>query len=113
MKCPKCGEKLRPIDKFCPNCGEDVKKEVEFQINNAGKQAPIIKKEYVLPTSFSNIYSSSENNILDEYIKIELENQKINLNTKLVPLYIRLVAKLIWLFNHYRIFVIINIEVVW
>ena len=26
LKCPKCGEKLRPIDKFCPNCGEDVKK---------------------------------------------------------------------------------------
>ena len=35
LKCPKCGEKLRPIDKFCPNCGADVKKEVEFQINNA------------------------------------------------------------------------------
>ena len=86
LKCPKCNEKLRPIDRFCPNCGADVKKEVEFQINNAGKQAPIIKKEYVLPTSFSNIYSSSENNILDEYIKIELENQKIDLNTKLVPL---------------------------
>ena len=86
LKCPKCGEKLRPIDKFCPNCGADVKKDVEFQINNAGKQAPIIKKEYVLPTSFSNIYSSSESNILDEYIKIELENQKIDLNTKLVPL---------------------------
>ena len=86
LKCPKCNEKLRPIDRFCPNCGADVKKEVEFQINNAGKQAPIIKKEYVLPTSFSNIYSSSEKNILDEYIKIELENQKIDLNTKLVPL---------------------------
>lgn len=86
LKCPKCNEKLRPIDKFCPNCGADVKKEVEFQINNAGKQAPIIKKEYVVPTSFSNIYSSSENNILDEYIKIELENQKIDLNTKLMPL---------------------------
>ena len=86
LKCPKCGEKLRPIDKFCPNCGADVKKDVEFQINNAGKQAPIIKKEYVLPTCFSNIYSSSESNILDEYIKIELENQKIDLNTKLVPL---------------------------
>ena len=86
LKCPKCNEKLRPIDRFCPNCGADVKKEVEFQINNAGKQAPIIKKEYVVPTSFSNIYSSSENNILDEYIKIELENQKIDLNTKLVPL---------------------------
>ena len=86
LKCPKCNEKLRPIDRFCPNCGADVKKEVEFQINNAGKQAPIIKKEYVVPTSFSNIYSSSEKNILDEYIKIELENQKIDLNTKLVPL---------------------------
>ena len=86
LKCPKCNEKLRPIDKFCPNCGANVKKEVEFQINNAGKEAPIIKKDYVLPTSFSNIYSSSENNILDEYIKIELENQKIDLNTKLVPL---------------------------
>ena len=86
LKCPKCNEKLRPIDRFCPNCGADVKKEVEFQINNAGKEAPIIKKDYVLPTSFSNIYSSSENNILDEYIKIELENQKIDLNTKLVPL---------------------------
>lgn len=86
LKCPKCNEKLRPIDRFCPNCGADVKKEVEFQINNAGKQAPIIKKEYVVPTSFSNIYSSSENNILDEYIKIKLENQKIDLNTKLVPL---------------------------
>lgn len=86
LKCPKCNEKLRPIDRFCPNCGADVKKEVEFQINNAGKQAPIIKKEYVVPTSFSNIYSSSENNILDEYIKIELENQKIDLNTKLMPL---------------------------
>ena len=86
LKCPKCNEKLRPIDRFCPNCGADVKKEVEFQINTAGKQAPIIKKDYVLPTSFSNIYSSSENNILDEYIKIELENQKIDLNTKLVPL---------------------------
>ncbi|CCY88463.1 uncharacterized protein BN817_00488 [Mycoplasma sp. CAG:956] len=86
LKCPKCNEKLRPIDKFCPNCGVDVKKEVEFQINNAGKQAPIIKKDYVLPTSFSNIYNSSENNILDEYIKIELENQKIDLNTNLMPL---------------------------
>ena len=86
LKCPKCNEKLRPIDRFCPNCGADVKKEVEFQINNAGKQAPIIKKEYVLPTSFPDIYNSSENNILDEYIKIELENQKIDLNTKLVPL---------------------------
>ena len=86
LKCPKCNEKLRPIDKFCPNCGADVKKEVELQINNAGKQAPIIKKEYVLPTSFSNIYNSSENNVLEEYIKIELENQKIDLNTKLVPL---------------------------
>ncbi len=86
LKCPKCNEKLRPIDKFCPNCGADVKKEVELQINNAGKQAPIIKKEYVLPTSFSNIYNSSENNVLEEYIKIELENQKIDLNTKLMPL---------------------------
>lgn len=86
LKCPKCNEKLRPIDKFCPNCGADVKQEVELQINNAGKQAPIIKKEYVLPTSFSNIYNSSENNVLEEYIKIELENQKIDLNTKLVPL---------------------------
>ena len=26
LKCPKCNEKLRPIDKFCPNCGADVKK---------------------------------------------------------------------------------------
>ena len=86
LKCPKCNEKLRPIDRFCPNCGADVKKEVEFQINNAGKQAPIIKKEYVLPTSFPDIYNSSENNVLEEYIKIELENQKIDLNTKLVPL---------------------------
>ena len=86
LKCPKCNEKLRPIDKFCPNCGANVKKDVEFQINNAGKEAPIIKKDYVLPTSFSNIYNSSENNILDEYIKIELESQKIDLNTKLVPL---------------------------
>lgn len=86
LKCPKCNEKLRPIDKFCPNCGADVKKEVEFQINNAGKQAPIIKKEYVLPTSFPDIYNSSENNVLEEYIKIELKNQKIDLNTKLMPL---------------------------
>ena len=86
LKCPKCNEKLRPIDRFCPNCGADVKKEVEFQINNAGKQAPIIKKEYVLPTSFPDIYNSSENNVLEEYIKIELENQKIDLNTKLMPL---------------------------
>lgn len=86
LKCPKCGEKLRPIDRFCPNCGADVKKEVEFQINNAGKQAPIIKKEYVLPTSFPDIYNSSENNVLEEYIKIELKNQKIDLNTKLMPL---------------------------
>ena len=86
LKCPKCNEKLRPIDKFCPNCGADVKKEVELQINNAGKEAPIIKKEYVLPTSFPDIYNSSENNVLEEYIKIELENQEIDLNTKLMPL---------------------------
>lgn len=31
LKCPKCGEKLRPIDKFCPNCGEDVKKRLNFK----------------------------------------------------------------------------------
>ncbi len=86
LKCPKCNEKLRPIDKFCPNCGTDVKKEVELQINNAGKEAPIIKKEYVLPTSFPDIYNNSENNVLEEYIKIELVKQKIDLNTKLVPL---------------------------
>lgn len=86
LKCPKCNEKLRPIDKFCPNCGADVKKEVELQINNAGKEAPIIKKEYVLPTSFPDIYNSSENNVLEEYIKMELENQEIDLNTKLMPL---------------------------
>lgn len=73
-KCIKCGYEYPEEDKFCPNCG---------QPKDANAATP--PKKIVTPGNFDKIYNLSENLLLQEFIKRELEKNNIAIDNKLMP----------------------------
>lgn len=85
LKCAKCNAVLQIKDKFCSNCGEpfDGNNVVVSENENASVQT--LPKVAVLPTSFDNIYSLSEDKMVEEFINRELAKAGIDKSSKLIP----------------------------
>ncbi len=83
LHCTKCNGKLLVTDKFCPSCGAPFSGDnVSVSIS---KTATAKTNEIVKTTSFDPIYLKSEQLLVEEFIKKELLNQKVDMSTKLIP----------------------------
>lgn len=81
LKCLKCNSILSATDKFCPNCGEAV-----TGSNTAESDSiPVVKKNVLYPSNFDNIYSLSDDKMLEAFIEKELKMVGMDTNTRLVP----------------------------
>lgn len=85
LKCAKCNTVLKITDKFCSNCGEPFdKNNVVISENvNATVQPPL--KVPVLPTNFDQIYSLTEDKMVEAFINRELTKAGIDKSSKLIP----------------------------
>lgn len=78
--CTKCKNKLSINDNFCTNCGEPFDKN-NVSVNEIKTEPKVI----VNPESFDNIYSLSDDIMLEEFIKRELTKCGIDPNTQTIP----------------------------
>ena len=85
LKCGKCGGILKVSDKFCSKCGApfDGNNVVVSEKSDASVQ--VTSKGTVLPSNFDEMYSLSEDKMLEEFIKKELTKNKINQTSKQIP----------------------------
>lgn len=77
LKCVKCGGILEVTDKFCSKCGEP------FDGNNVTINSP--PKVIVNASNFDPIYSNTEDKLLEEFIKRELDKADVDNKTNLIP----------------------------
>lgn len=75
LKCKKCGKVLNETYKFCTNCGTPF--EVENDVNT-----PRILVSY---NSFDPIFKNSEDKLVEEFIKREMQKAEFDINSKLIP----------------------------
>lgn len=85
LKCAKCNAVLQIKDKFCSNCGEPFDGNNVVVSENANASVQTLPKVAVLPTSFDNIYSLSEDKMVEEFINRELAKAGIDKSSKLIP----------------------------
>ena len=77
LKCAKCGGVMKVDDKFCTSCG------AKFEGDNVVVTTE--QKVFVKPTDFDPIYSKTDEQLLEEFIKKELNNAQLDPKSKLIP----------------------------
>lgn len=75
LKCNKCGNTVNVNDKFCTHCGEAI----------SDNNIKVTLKKILKITDFDPIYRGSDDSLLEEIIKKELEKSGVSTNTKLIP----------------------------
>lgn len=77
LKCAKCGSSLKVFDENCPVCGEP------FEGNNV----IVSTEQRVLanPSDFDPIFNNSEEELLELFLKKELEKAGVDSNNTLIP----------------------------
>jgi len=78
LKCVKCGGLLNVTDTLCPYCGTKIEGDNIMVTESKPKQR-------VLPSAFDNIYSLTEDKMLEEVIKKEMVKAGFNEKEKLIP----------------------------
>ncbi len=101
LKCQKCNFPLKANDKFCANCGE--------QVAEVNETTQIQTKKLVFPTNFDNIYSLSEDSMLEEFIKQKLVVAGIDKSSKLIPAAILKRKKVLHIIYSFLIFIFITL----
>lgn len=76
IKCSKCGNLIKPNEKFCRICGNAIS-------NNT---SVVIEKKIVKPTDFDGIYYFDGDKLLREFINRELVKANIDVNTNMMPM---------------------------
>lgn len=75
LKCNKCGNTVTVNDKFCTHCGEAI----------SDNNIKVTLKKILKITDFDPIYRGSDDSLLEEIIKKELEKSGVSTSTKLIP----------------------------
>lgn len=85
LKCAKCGAILQITDKTCSSCGEpfDGNNVVISEKVSTTVQTP--PKVVVLPGNFDQMYSLTEDKMLEEFINRELTKAGVDKTSKLIP----------------------------
>lgn len=77
LKCSKCGGVMKVDDKFCTTCG------AKFEGDNVVVTTE--QKVFVKPSDFDPIYSKTDEQLLEEFIKKELTKAQLEPKSKLIP----------------------------
>ncbi|MDD6271961.1 MAG: leucine-rich repeat domain-containing protein [bacterium] len=85
LKCAKCNTVLNITDKICPSCGEPFDGNNVIVSENANAVVQIPPKNIVLPTNFDEMYSFTEDKMLEEFINRKLAKVGIDKSSKLIP----------------------------
>lgn len=85
LKCAKCGTVLQITDELCSKCGEPFTGNNVVVSESATASVEVPAKIKVTPTSFDKIYSLTEDEMLEEFIKKQLVQADIDETTMLIP----------------------------
>lgn len=87
LKCANCGAELKIDDKFCQYCGSafDGNNVVVSVDEGQSVGTTVPKKIAISPSNFDNMYSLSENMMVEEFINRALSRAGIDKNTDLIP----------------------------
>ena len=81
QKCPKCGNIIKPGEKYCASCGEKIATSQEETKTSSGT----ITQTYVRTTDFDQMFLQNDKELLETFIKKALKNAKMNQSTKMLP----------------------------
>ena len=81
QKCPKCGNIIKPGEKYCASCGEKIATSQEETKTSSGT----ITQTYVRTTDFDQMFLQNDKELLETFIKKALNNAKMNQSTKMLP----------------------------
>ena len=84
LKCAKCHALLRVSDKFCPQCGSGITGN-NIIVATIKKLTFGPKKEAITPANFDQIYSLTEDKLLEEFINREIIKASIDKTANLLP----------------------------
>lgn len=82
--CTECGAKLFENDSFCRNCGRKVN-DIETVPETKTETSVVSKKSIVNVSNFDPIFNNSEDILLEEFIKKEMEKAGVVDDKKLLP----------------------------
>ena len=85
LQCAKCHAVLRVSDKFCPQCGTEISGDNIVVVSKKKSTVQIPKKEVVTPTNFDQMYSLTEDKLLEEFINKEIAKANLDKNANLLP----------------------------
>lgn len=77
LKCANCKQDINVEDKFCPNCG--------MAISGNNIEVSESKSVVVKPDNFDPMFSLSENDLLETFLKKSMSKHKLNLKVGFLP----------------------------
>ena len=78
LKCASCNTDLDVEDKFCPNCGMAIEGDNIVVVDNS--------QDVVAPNNFDPMFNLPEEQMIDSYILSQMNNLKIDVNEKKIPI---------------------------
>lgn len=78
LKCASCNTDLDVEDKFCPNCGMAIEGDNIVVVDNS--------QDVVGPNNFDPMFDLPEEQMIDSYILSQMNNLKIDVNEKKIPI---------------------------
>ena len=85
LRCAKCNSIINVTDTVCKSCGAPIEGNNVVVSENAAAAIPVPPKVSVKPANFDNIYSLSEDRMLEEVINRELTKAGMDKSSKLIP----------------------------